>query len=348
MSDPQSTVQFIASVVVEESMIPKAGDVPQMLDTLRSHEGDIKSFKKFTEEWKNRPSIDKWWNADDARDNMLRAIAISGELTVIANKLAVMNVVFAQIINKQTQEVKANTVEIKSNCLNIQENGEEIRRFQQKAEDLSDKIIEAHKDFEVGLEKLTSRHVDLRNEFEDRKKTIIRSIAEIHLDITHLHESDEQFKSQLAPLQNRIENITKRIEASNEEGLTRLEALRGKISEELANNLQTANQHAESIQLLSRDVNGFREYALQLDVFLNGIKNQVEKVLERLDISDGENVARVDALRDVSDKTETCKQTVIDHAKLIQVFRFRQQLSFYFSVAALGMSILALALIFLK
>lgn len=329
-------------------MIPKAGDVPQMLETLRSHENDIKSFKKFTEEWKNRSSIDKWYNSEDARDTMLRAITISGELTVIANKLAVMNVVFAQIINKQTQEVKANTVEINSNCLSIKENGDEIRRFQQKAEDLSDKIIEAHKDFEVGLEKLTSRHVDLRNEFEDRKKTIIRSIAEIHLDITHLRESDEQFNSQLAPLQNRIENIAKRIEASNEEGLARFEALHGKISAELANYLQTANQHAEFIQLLSRDVNGFREYALQLDVFLNEIKNQAEKVLNRFDIYDREKVALVDALRDVSNETETCKQTGIEHAKLIQGFRFRQQLSFYLCVAALGMSIVALALIFLK
>lgn len=351
MPNNEQLVELISTIEVEKSALPSSEDVQQMLTDLKSHESEIKAFVEFAQKWKSKPSFEKWLDASDARDNMLNAIAITGELTTDANKLALLNVVFAQLINSQTHEIKSQTATINSNCDDIKINQQEIRRFQQKADALSHAIVKVQTELEDGVLKTTTFHNEHRNDVEAKRKEIVKSIAELHSDIRRLTETDSRFTSDLSTLQNRTENISRRVDIFDKESKQLTEALRLHVASQLEMYLSNVNDYVESVLAEIRlNIERLHETDNASAALLNSMQNQLSKFSERIDKSDEESKLRVEALQ-----LETSRQ--LAHGFLIQkedtetaihASRRHQNLNLCLCAASLAISILAFVLIFFK
>jgi phage shock protein A len=313
MSDSKPIVQFIADVVVEPSMIPNQEDVEQMLAKLKSCKSDIADFKKFEEEWKTKGSVIKWWESADARDHMLKAIGLTRELTEIGNKLAVLNVLFAQAINEQTREIKLNTGEIKSNCVDIENNALKISYFQKD-------LAKVHKEIESGLELISTKHGELHNEFEERKQTTLRSIAELHIDIKHLTEFDQKAQSLTEALQKRIEGISKNIDVREQAVNSRMDDLHHDAIPKFENSISSMGKYVELVLSDFRSSLGLLEKDKStLSAIMDSLQNES---------------------KELSNRIETMEQNS-------QLALRRQNMVLILSAASLGISVIVLVLHFL-
>jgi hypothetical protein len=161
VSHSDHAVAEIAKLEISSSMVPTQHEVKEFVQKFSSLATRVDEFRKFSDDFNKKHSIRKYWDSDVARDQMLSNIAVVGDLSILANKLLALNVVFAQRIDGQTSAIAVQSIDIAKNQADLKDGSAEIRRLQQTwsvyLDALNNDLEKLRDNFEVSRSELNAK-----------------------------------------------------------------------------------------------------------------------------------------------------------------------------------------------